>query len=228
MVFGFVVADDMEFDPVEKYALEHSGRKYIFNSDKTVEFHVGENTVIASLCGIGKVNAANCAAALIYGRGVKAVFNFGLSGAVSGLRKGDIAVGTKTVEHDFDLTPLGYKPGQKPQEIYEYEPDKRLFDAVCKAADKFVPCVLASGDMFVSSADKKRFLIDNFGAGCCDMESAAIASVCRKADVPFVTFRCISDDADDCAPESYREQNDKKQANLLEIALFAIEQLTGA
>ncbi len=227
MKYGFVVADDMEFDAVEKYSAEHGGCEYTFAGDKTLEFKIGDDTVVAVLCGVGKVNAAGATAALIYGKGVEAIINFGLSGAVSGLRKGDIAVGEKTVEHDFDLTPLGYKVGEKPSQTYIYNADKRLFDAVLSSADGAKVCTLATGDMFVSSADGKKFIIENFGAGCCDMESAAIASVCFKSNIPFIAFRSISDDADDTAPESYRTENAKKQKNLLLIAVDAIKRLAG-
>lgn len=224
-IIGLVIADDCEFAPVKDYALSNGGVSYIFNSDETVEFSVGDKTVIANLCGIGKVNATNSAAALIFGKNVDAIINFGLSGAVSGLRKGDLVVGTKCVEHDFDLTALGYKPGVKPQTVNEYAPDKTLYDAVVKATDNMRDGTFVCGDMFVASEEKKRFVIDNFGANACDMESAAIASVCHKAEIPFVSFRSISDDADDVAPDTYNAQNEKKQTDLIEVAVKAIELL---
>lgn len=224
-IIGMVIADDNEFVPVENFAKSMGAVEYTYNSDKTLEFKIDDKTVICALCGIGKVNAANSAAALIYGKGVDCIINFGLSGAISKLRKGELAVGVKYVEHDFDLTPIGYKPGIKPQEKSIYTPDKTLYDAVQKASGGMTDAVLVSGDMFVSDCNKKQFLVENFGANACDMESAAIASVCNKADVPFISFRSISDDADDSAVETYTAQNDKKQADMSEIAFAAVKML---
>ena len=41
----------------------------------------------------------------------------------------------------------------------------------------------------------------------CDMETAAIASVCDIADIPFASIRRISDDAGESALDSYRAMN---------------------
>ena len=109
--------------------------------------------------------------------------------------------------------------------MYEYVLPKTLYDAVVKATDNMRDGTFVCGDMFVASEGKKRFVIDNFGANACDMESAAIASVCHKAEIPFVSFRSISDDADDVAPDTYNAQNEKKQTDLIEVAVKAIELL---
>ncbi|MBQ2676349.1 MAG: 5'-methylthioadenosine/S-adenosylhomocysteine nucleosidase [Clostridia bacterium] len=225
--FGFVIADDQEFAPVEKLACKLGGQVYNAYGDKIAKFTVENNgnaaQMVAIWCGIGKVNSAGGAAALCYAEKVDAIINFGLSGAIKGVRKNDVTIGTKFVEHDFDLTPLGYKPGQKPQETYEYYPDKQLYDMLISAHPELKPCVLVSGDMFVSDTNKKNFVIEQFGGGCCDMESAAIASVCHKLGVPFAAIRSISDDADESAAESYTEVNVLKEDTLVNIVMDAIK-----
>ena len=49
------------------------------------------------------------------------------------------------------------------------------------------------------------------------METAAIASVCDKCGIPMLSLRKISDDADDCSVEDYREMNEREEACLTEL-----------
>ena len=61
-------------------------------------------------------------------------------------------------------------------------------------ATKIVPGLIVTGDWFVDSREKMREIIDRFPeAKAVDMESAAIAHVCDKRRVAFISFRIISD-----------------------------------
>ena len=51
------------------------------------------------------------------------------------------------------------------------------------------------------------------------METAAIACVCDKCGVPFLSVRKISDDADDSSGEDYREMNSKAESHLSDILI---------
>ena len=75
--------------------------------DRQLEIH-------AVQCGSGKVNAASAVSFLIADNGAQMVCNAGLSGAVSGLRRGDLVAGATYVECDFDLSAIGIPAGQKP------------------------------------------------------------------------------------------------------------------
>ena len=55
---------------------------------------------------------------------------------------------------------------------------------------------IASGDCFVNSAEKKKYISETFGALACEMEGAAIGQVCYVNRVPFCVIRAISDAAD--------------------------------
>jgi hypothetical protein len=55
---------------------------------------------------------------------------------------------------------------------------------------------VASGDVFIASEDKKRFLAEEFGADAVEMEGAAVAQLCYQQEVPFIVIRSISDNAD--------------------------------
>ena len=55
------------------------------------------------------------------------------------------------------------------------------------------------------------------------METAAIASVCDMADIPFGCIRRISDDAGEAALDSYREMNLCEGETLSAIFLKALQ-----
>jgi adenosylhomocysteine nucleosidase len=65
--------------------------------------------------------------------------------------------------------------------------------------------VIASGDQFINSAERKAFIRDTFGAIACEMEGAAIGHVCYVGGVDFVIIRCISDNASGEAEMEYPE-----------------------
>ncbi len=221
---GVIIADDMEYAPITEMGGEYkpyfgkNGHLLTFSEyGKTIE-------VYAVHCGVGKVNAAAAAMHLIDG-GCSMLLNTGLSGGIKGVRRGDLAIGTSFVEHDFDLTPLGYKKGVKPSQEYVYSADKRLvshFSALCPHA---VSGPMVTGDCFVSDAATRDELISEYGAVCCDMETAAIASVCSSAGVPFFTIRRVSDDAGDDAGTSYRDMNENEKFDLAVLLFRGIKEM---
>ena len=54
--------------------------------------------------------------------------------------------------------------------------------------------LICTGDQFFISLDEDRRILSLYPDGLAsDMESAAIAQVCRRYGVPFLSFRTISD-----------------------------------
>ena len=64
---------------------------------------------------------------------------------------------------------------------------------------------VATGDQFISSNEKKQWIIDNFDAYCAEMEGGAMAQTAFLNKVPFVVIRAISDKADNSATVTYEE-----------------------
>lgn len=158
-----------------------------------VTFHlgtVGNHDIVATRCGIGKVNAALGAAALIDKFAPELVINTGVAGGV-GADAGvlDVVVADSVAYHDFWC--LGEEWGQVPG-------CPRMFHTHQVSVDFQDPTVktglIASGDLFVSrreEVDHIRSLYPSVQA--VDMESAAIAQVCYLKNVPFYCLRVISD-----------------------------------
>jgi adenosylhomocysteine nucleosidase len=71
------------------------------------------------------------------------------------------------------------------------------FEANVPSGAAFCFARFASGDRVVQTASEKSALRRATGAGCVDMESAAIAFEARRAGVPFYCVRVVTDTAHD-------------------------------
>ena len=173
---------------------------------------LGRTTVIMATCGIGKVNAAALAQALA-ASGVGAVIVTGVAGGIDpSLRVGDLVVSRDAVQHDVDVTGLGYALGEVPGEPRTWEADPALFEAALAAARDVAAGAgvralagrVASGDAFVADPEVAARLHDVFGASCAEMEGAAVAQVCARWGLPWVVVRSVSDTADGAAEVDFR------------------------
>ena len=223
---GLVVADTEEYVGLYETIKEFKDIKEIkLFGHKGHQFTVDNKTVISVLCGIGKVNAAMATTALI-DNGCNIILNYGLSGGVYNVSRGEVIAPDSFVEHDFDMTGIGYKPFQKPaQEIYVYNADKKLLEITKKVINNNIVSTAVSGDSFICDSKSRDFLKDNFGTSTCDMETAAIASVCHFGKVPFATVRKVSDDAGEDAKDSYREMNNLNETALPIIMIHIIKNI---
>ncbi len=165
-------------------------------------------TVAVTQCGIGKVNAAMTTVALL-SHGVNQVIFTGVAGGVDPtLKVGDLVVSRDCVQHDVDVTALGYDIGLIPDERPSWPADDALRILALNAAravvgERVLEGRVASGDQFVASREKVVWLRQTFAAACAEMEGAAVAQVCAKAGVPYVVIRAISDTADGGANVDY-------------------------
>ncbi|WP_307974819.1 5'-methylthioadenosine/adenosylhomocysteine nucleosidase [uncultured Parolsenella sp.] len=186
-------------------------------------------SVVVVKCGVGKVNAAMCAQALVSVLGCNRIINTGVAGSLDNrIEIGDIVVSTDAVEHDMDVTALGYAPGEHPDlHLVAFEADTALRSAVVVAAGELdgvnvFEGRVCSGDQFIGSAAAKERIVSTFGGMCCEMEGAAIAHACHVAGVPFVVVRAISDKADDSGNVDYPTFEKAAAAHCASIVLAAL------
>ena len=218
---GLVFADDMEYAPYLQWAKENGGKEGTIRKCNCVETVIGTDErklrLVAVECGIGKVNAAAATAFLIEKEKADYIFNAGLSGAVYGLKREDMVALTSCVECDFDLTAIGYGLGVKPDgQKYIYDNDEKLISYALMSPG-IIKAKSGTGDIFLTDPVKKELYRNTFSIDCFDMETAAIAAVCYKCDVPMLSLRKISDDADGNSVDDYREMNLRKEACLTEL-----------
>lgn len=170
-----------------------------------IEFYSGKingaDTVVA-VAGVGKVNAAVCAEAMILRYSPSCLINVGVAGGLTNeLKIGDIAVATAVVEHDMDTSPLGDDKGfitgiNKVYMECDTRVSEMMYSAVKKLGINAVKGIIASGDQFIASDAQRMPIINNFNAIAAEMEGASIGHVCTMNAVPFAVLRAISDGAD--------------------------------
>lgn len=207
MKIGVVVADPDEYTPLAE-GLAKSGASVPFACffREGIRFYINGCEIICINCGPGKVNAAAGTMYLI-DYGCTHILNYGLSGGVSHICPGELTIPDRFLEHDFNLSAIGYKPCEKPGQKYIYEADKQLSAIFSETLDVTVFGTAVCGDSFICDADVRDRLYKDFGAVSCDMETAAAASVCDMTGTPFCALRRISDDAGESAAGSYRYMN---------------------
>ena len=179
-----------------------------------IEFHCGRlcgKDVVVARCGIGKVFAAMCAQTMIIKFGVTHLINTGVGGTLcEGLDILDVAIADGVVQHDMDTSPLGDPVGLISGINKVVLPTSSRLAALAEQAAKdmgkrCVVGIIASGDQFICSEQKKKYIVENFNAICCEMEGAAIGHVCYISGVDFAVIRCISDNASGEAEMEYPE-----------------------
>lgn len=220
---GILFADGMEYGPFLQWAKANGAAEKIRRGNESCSLTLtqGENSleVVGVRCGIGKSNAASATAFLISDDKADYILNAGLSGAVQKLRREDMIAVESYVECDFDLTAIGYGLGVKADgQKYIYTADEKLL-SYALMSDGIISAKAGTGDIFLTDKAKKELFRDTFGIDSFDMETGAIAAVCDKCDVPMLSLRKISDDADDCSVEDYREMNDRQESCLTELVV---------
>ena len=228
---GIICAMDEEIEYIYKNS-EIVSAKNVVGQD----FYIGKfkgAKVVMVRCGIGKVNAAICAQAMIDMFGVDCIVNVGVGGGIyKELKIGDVVISTDAVEHDFDTTALGDPPGFiSRMDTSEFKADENIIKVFedFKNDNNFEYNVylgrIGSGDRFISSKEEKDRIWNTFGAYAADMEGAAIAHTCYLNKVPFAIIRSISDNADGEADMSYNEFKDIAANNSGKILEYMIEKL---
>lgn len=173
------------------------------------EFHVNhlhDKKIISVCCGIGKVNAAVCTQVLIDHFAVDCIINTGIAGGLNtAVKVCDIVVSKNVMHHDLLPRMLeNYPPFHS-----QFDADEHLIEqavSACKAHD--MQCFterIVSGEAFVSSTELRDAIIADYAPYAVDMETAAIAHCAYRNDIPFVSVRCISDNANEESDMSFEE-----------------------
>ena len=202
-MIGIIGAMDIEVEKIKGFLTDVSEEK--ISGVNFVSGKFGEKDIVVAKCGVGKVFAGLCAEAMILKYSPSLIINVGVAGCLdSTLKIGDIVIADSVCQHDMDTSPLGDPVGLLSDiNVIKISADKNACDLFSECAKELsLPYsigTIASGDQFVSSAEKKQFIIDNFGAKSCEMEGGAIGHVCYVNNVPFAVLRAMSDGADDGA-----------------------------
>ncbi len=168
-----------------------------------------DNEVVLMQCGIGKANAAAAASVMITQMDPHCIISTGVAGGIDPiLRLMDVVVGTETCYHDV-FCGAEIDPGQVQGMPVYFEADD---DLVQSAMDldtdvRLVPGRICTGDQFITDRERLDKIKEMHpDALAVDMESAAIAQVCNMWEMPFLSFRIISDTPGEETEEEHFKQ----------------------
>lgn len=200
--YGIIAAMQEEMQEIENIMEEKKNQKiYELNF---ITGKINSTEVVLVEAGIGKVNAARTTQILIDNFNIDAIINVGSAGSANDeLDIGDIVIGDKIVQHDFDITAFGHPKGFISNVGQYIESSSTLIEkmkqTISKMNDnefKIKIGTIASGDIFCTELKMKEKIRNKFNADAIEMEGAAIAQVCKLDNLPFLIIRSISDKPD--------------------------------
>jgi len=189
--------------------------------------------VVVAYSKIGKVFSTLTAATMLQMFACDVLLFTGVAGAVNpDLKIGDLIVATKLPQHDLDITIFGHPHGYVPEGSVYVETDKDLRELskiVAKEMGvKVREGIIATGDQFIASQERKGFIADTFHADALEMEGASVAVVCDALDVPFFILRSISDSADMDASFNFEEFVESSAKISAEFLMKMVDRLANA
>jgi len=159
-----------------------------------------DGSVRVEKCGIGKVNAALGTQRMINEFHPDVIISSGCAGGNGDdVNIQDVVVSSELCYHDVycgtaidNATVYGQVQGLPAR--YQADPYLLSKSLELNSPMKIIPGLIVTGDWFVDSKEKMREIIGHFPeAKAVDMESCAIAQTCYLKNVPFISFRVISD-----------------------------------
>lgn len=139
--------------------------------------------------GIGKINAAITSIKAINQYSPKRILNFGTAGKIKPELHGLLEIG-KVIQRDMQAEPLAPR-GSTP---FCVRPQEYL------STGQFV---CGSGDSFVTAHDP---WLDRLGVDVVDMELFAIAAVAHDHQIPWQSFKYITDEANENSGDDWQSK----------------------
>ncbi len=214
-----------------------------------IGYHKGEKLYIVRT-GAGNLNSAMVTQALLTRYKIDRVISIGVAGNLNDeWHVRDLLIATNVVNHQEGTEmPGGFEAKKKaastPSRSGEYE---RKCEALQSNAVEIAREILerpqagtparpgnvrmgriVSGDSFIASSAKRKWLRETFHADAVDMVSAGLSRVCEGNGVPYVIIRILSDNADESASAAFTRfvQSVKETEPVtVPIALRLIEQV---
>lgn len=192
-------AMEEEIEPLLAYFDDVKVTEFAKNSYYEVSYKGIE--IVIAYSKIGKVFASLTASTMIEKFGCEVLLFSGVAGAINPtLKIGDLIVANSLCQHDLDITAFGHPNGFVPGGEVFVETSKELrqiaFDTAHENGISVIEGIIATGDQFVHSNERKEFIETTFKADALEMEGASVAVVCNALDVPCLILRAISDSAD--------------------------------
>lgn len=191
---GIVCATETERDPF--LACMSDVREHAHGMLVAYEGRLSGADVFLIFSGIGKVNAAIATQTLIDSFGAGVVVNAGTAGAlVEGLDVCDIVVADRSAYHDLDASFMSDSHMTVSPEEW-FASDESLLETAREVAASFGRTVgfgcMVTGERFIGEGDHEK-LARSLAPLSADMETAAMAHVCKVLGAGFISVRGVTD-----------------------------------
>lgn len=192
MKIGIIIAMSKEMRQLRSLLSEE--RTECINGKDFIIGAIGQHEIIMQQCGIGKVNAAVGCVEMINNYHPQLIISTGCAGGADiSMQVTDVVVGSEYTYHDV-YCGSEQEYGQLMGLPARFTAPDYLIDKALSVSPKVHAGLIVTGDWFVDSQDKMSSIMQQFPqAKAVDMESCAIAHTCYLYQVPFISFRVISD-----------------------------------
>ncbi|WP_312076791.1 nucleosidase [Chryseobacterium sp.] len=144
------------------------------------------------ITGIGKLSAALSLTKAINENKPKLIVNLGSAGGF-GFKKGDVVCCTKFIQRDMDVRELGFKKFETPLSNIPVVLENGL------EIENLPVGICGTGDSFETNHINTEYNV-------IDMEAYALALIAWQENIPFVSLKYISDDANSDAADDWNVQ----------------------
>lgn len=165
--------------------------------------------VIVVKSGVGKVFAAMITQHLIDCYNPGYLIFTGVAGALNPKYNiGDVVVARQCLQHDMDVTAMGFARGAIPFTEYRvFKADEKLKNLALSAVIDHTIHLgnILTGDQFVNTSNlsEYNYLTEELEGDAVEMEGAAAGQVCTVNNIPFLIVRTISDKANEEAAADF-------------------------
>jgi len=188
---------------------------------------LGDNEIVLSRCGIGKVNAALGTQQLINDYQPDCIINTGVAGGIDcGLNVMDVVVADECVYHDVWCGEPNAK-GQVQGMPERFESNRFLYELALSVEGPLHGGLVCTGDQFITNEAALKHIKEDFPEGLAvDMESCAIAQTCYVNEVPFLALRIISDIPSEAkTTEEHKQKYDNFWQTLADNSFITIKHI---
>lgn len=194
------------------------------------KLNYNNHQIIIAYSKIGKIHATlTCSTMILYFKADYIIFSGVAGGLRTDLKVGDTILATSLCQYDVDISAFGHPLGFIPESRIYFDTNEDLNNIAREVAKlqgiTLKEGIIASGDSFVFSKEKKQWIIDNFKADVVEMEGISIAVVASLLNVPFCIIRSISDSADDNANISFDEFLDEAAKRSAKFVLAMLDKI---
>ena len=182
--------------PAEFHALPGARDLSPVETISGVPFFEAAPGILACAGGVSKVNAAMATQLLISLYQPDLVLNAGVAGCFENMPIGSIVLAEGFLQHDVDTTavgdPIGLVSTVNQVAFPTWEPE-RCVSLLKEQGVSAVTGRVATGDWFAVKGERAQWIRDTFSPLLVEMEGGAIAQVCLRNGVRFVSLKSVSD-----------------------------------